>query len=72
MLEPNVVLLYVDDPAITSQFYQNLLGMKPEEASITFDSFTLSNGMNLVAFGYTFVALYLDSHRLRVAALGKL
>lgn len=122
ILEPNVVVLYVDDLAITSQFYQDLLGMKPEEASITFHSFTLSNGMNLalkarhsvvppteaksgngelaftlddnkkvdelfsewqakgisiifppsqVPFGYTFVALDPDGHRLRVAALGK-
>lgn len=47
ILEPNVVVLYVDDLAITSEFYQDLLGMTPEEASITFHSFTLSNGMNL-------------------------
>lgn len=47
MLEPNVVVLYVDDLVITSQFYQDLLGIRPEEASPTFHSFTLSNGMSL-------------------------
>lgn len=122
ILELNVIVLYVDDLAITSQFYQDLLGIKPEEASPTFHSFTLSNGMSLalkakhsvmpsteaksghgelaftldsnqkvdelfttwqakkidillpptqVPFGYTFVALDPDGHRLRVASLGK-
>ena len=121
-LEPSVIVLYVDDLAITSQFYQDLLGIKPEEASMTFHSFKLSNGMSLglktkhsvvppteaksgngefaftldsnkkvdelfaewqakglsiifppsqVPFGYTFVALDPDGHRLRVASLGK-
>ncbi|PJD95746.1 MAG: hypothetical protein CK426_09195 [Legionella sp.] len=122
MLEPNVIVLYVDDIARTSQFYQDLLGIKPEEASPTFHSFALSNGMNLALkakysvtppteaksdngelaftldsnqnvdelfvawqsrkidillpptqapFGYTFVALDPDGHRLRVASIGK-
>lgn len=122
ILEPNVVVLYVDNLVTTSQFYQDLLGIRPEEASPTFHSFTLSNGMNLalkarhsvvppteakngngelaftlddnkkvdvlfaewqtkginiisppsqVPFGYTFVALDPDGHRLRVASLGK-
>lgn len=47
MFEPNVMVLYVDNLAITSQFYQNLLGINPEESSPTFYSFTLSNGMSL-------------------------
>ncbi len=123
ILEPNVIVLYVNDLAIASQFYQDLLGIKPEEASITFHSFTLLNGISLalkakhsvvppteaksgngelaftlddykkvdelfaewqakginilfppsqVPFGYTFVALDPDGHRLRVASLGKL
>jgi len=122
ILEPNVIVLYVDDLTRTSQFYQDLLGIKPEEASPTFHNFTLSNGMSLalkarhsvippteeksgngelaftldsikkvdelfaawqtkeisiifpptrVPFGYTFVALDPDGHRLRVASLGK-
>lgn len=47
ILEPNVVVLYVNNPEISSKFYQNLLGIKPEEASPTFHSFTLSNVMGL-------------------------
>ena len=47
MLEPTAVVLYVDNLAISSKFYQDLLGIKPEEASPTFHSFTLSNGMGL-------------------------
>lgn len=121
-LEPNVVVLYVDDLKIASQFYQDLLGIKPIEASITFHNFILSNGMSLalkarhsvvppteskscngelaftldspkavdelfaewqtkginiifspsqVPFGYTFVALDPDGHRLRVVSVGK-
>ena len=122
ILEPNVVVLYVNNLAISSQFYQDLLGIKPIKASITFHSFTLSKGMSLALkakhsvipftegksgngelaftcysnekvdelfaewqakeitiifppalepFGYTFVALDPDGHRLRVASLGK-
>lgn len=47
LLEPTVVVLYVDNLVISSKFYQDLLGLKPEEASPTFHSFTLSNGMGL-------------------------
>lgn len=47
ILEPNVVVLYVDNLAITSQFYQDLLGIKAIEASSTFHSLMLSNGMSL-------------------------
>lgn len=47
ILEPNVIVFYVDDLARTSQFYQDLLGIKPEEASPTFHSLKLSNGMSL-------------------------
>lgn len=122
ILEPGVIVLYVDDLAITSPFYQDLLGIKPDEASMTFHSFKLSNGMSLalkakhsvvppteeksgngelaftldsdkkvdelfaewqekeinmilpptqLPFGYTFVALDPEGHRLRVASLGK-
>lgn len=47
ILEPDVIVLYVNDLAITSQFYQDLFGIKPIEASATFHSFKLSNGMSL-------------------------
>lgn len=121
ILEPNTVVLYVDNLAISSKFYRDVLGIKPEEASPTFHTFTLSNGMGLslkakhavepptdkngsgelaftldnskevdalfaewqkkeiymalpptvVTYGYTFLALDPDGHRLRVVSLGK-
>lgn len=123
IIEPNVVVLYVENLAISSKFYQDLLGIKPKEASPAYHAFTLSNGMALglkakdsteppvnentngsselaftvdnnkkvdelfaewqqheiniaqapivVTYGYTFVALDPDGHRLRVVSLGK-
>lgn len=122
ILEPSVIVLYVDDLAIIGNFYQDILKITPEEISPTFHAFKLSNGMSLalksknsvvpptegksgnselaftldsnkkvdelfaewqakgisiifppsqVPFGYTFVALDPDGHRLRVASLGK-
>lgn len=47
ILEPSAVVLYVDNLPITSLFYQDLLGIKPQEDSPTFHSFQLSNGMGL-------------------------
>lgn len=47
MIEPSAVVLYVANILISSTFYQNLLGIKPEEASPTFHAFKLSNGMGL-------------------------
>jgi len=47
ILEPSAVVFYVDNLAISSKFYQDLLGIKAEEASPTFHAFTLSNGMGL-------------------------
>ena len=47
MLQPQAFVLYVDNLAISSKFYQDLLGIKPKEASPTFNTFTLSNGMGL-------------------------
>lgn len=45
MLEPTVIVFYVDKPAISSRFYQDLLGIQPKEHSSTYTSFKLSNGM---------------------------
>ncbi len=123
MIEPSAIVLYVDNLLISSNFYQDLLGIKPEEASPTFHAFKLSNGMGLglkakqavepplddgnssgelaftlnyhqavdalfttwqekgmtilqkpmvVSYGYTFLALDPDGHRLRVVSLGQL
>lgn len=47
MIEPSAIVLYVDNLAISSKFYRELFGIKPEESSPTFNSFTLSNGMGI-------------------------
>jgi predicted enzyme related to lactoylglutathione lyase len=46
LLEPSAIVLYVDNLAVSSKFYQDLLGISPEAASPTFHTFTLSNGMS--------------------------
>jgi len=47
MSEPNFVILYVDSPAASANFYQKLLGNKPVEASPTFVLFALKSGLML-------------------------
>ena len=47
MIEPNAVVLYVDNLAVSQRFYQDLLGLEPKEESPTFASFILSNGMSI-------------------------
>jgi catechol 2,3-dioxygenase-like lactoylglutathione lyase family enzyme len=116
---PNFFILYVDNPARSAAFYQDLLGRAPVESSPTFAMFALDAGVMLglwsrhtvepaatstggghevcfpvegrarvdelyadfakrgltiaqppvdLDFGYTFVALDADQHRLRVFA----
>ena len=47
MSDPNFVILYVDSPAASANFYQKLLGNKPVEASSTFALFALKSGLML-------------------------
>ena len=47
LLEPSVIVLYVNDVAVTSQFYRELLDKTPQEDSPTFHAFRLSNGMTV-------------------------
>jgi catechol 2,3-dioxygenase-like lactoylglutathione lyase family enzyme len=119
MQSPNFFILYVDSPAKSAAFYQDLLGKAPVESSPTFAMFALDSGVMLglwsrhtvepaakstggghevcfpvdgkprvdelyadlvkrglaiaqapvdLDFGYTFVALDPDEHRLRVFA----
>jgi catechol 2,3-dioxygenase-like lactoylglutathione lyase family enzyme len=119
MIDPNFVLLYVDDPTASAAFYTDLLGKPPVEASPGFAMFATASGVMLglwkrlevtppsstrggggevafavaspaavrethaawsgrglviaqepteLDFGYTFVALDPDGHRLRVFA----
>jgi predicted lactoylglutathione lyase len=117
MIEPNFIMLYVDSPAKSADFYTRLFGKNPVEASPTFALFILDSGIKFglwskhtvepaaqmtggggevafsvvdseqvdatysrwvkqglsiaqepvqMDFGYTFVALDPDNHRLRV------
>jgi hypothetical protein len=118
MLDPNFILLYVDNPISSAAFYASLLGKSPIESSPGFAMFALDSGVRLglwskhtvqpaattvggsevafavaddsvvgdlyadwvkrglviaqtpakMDFGYTFVALDADGHRLRVFA----
>ena len=47
MLEPNMVILYVDDPTTSASFYRDLLGQPAVEASPTFAMFALRSGFML-------------------------
>lgn len=47
MLSPTFTLLYVDSPKASADFYADLLGRKPVEASPTFAMFALDNGQML-------------------------
>lgn len=47
MSQPNFVILYVDSPAASANFYEKLLGNKPVEASPTFALFALQSGLML-------------------------
>jgi predicted enzyme related to lactoylglutathione lyase len=47
MLDPNFVILYVNDPTASAGFYANLLGKPPVEASPTFAMFALQTGVML-------------------------
>ncbi|HEU4654110.1 MAG TPA: VOC family protein [Steroidobacteraceae bacterium] len=119
MVEPSYILLYVDNPQLSAEFYSRLLGCEPVEMSPTFALFVLQSGLKLglwsrhtvepamtgapgagelafpvgdaqkvhdlykewgarklrvaqaptqMDFGFTFVALDPDGHRLRVFA----
>jgi catechol 2,3-dioxygenase-like lactoylglutathione lyase family enzyme len=47
MTTPNLILLYVDDPARSSAFYEKVLGKPPTAAFSTYVAFEFSNGLNL-------------------------
>jgi catechol 2,3-dioxygenase-like lactoylglutathione lyase family enzyme len=47
MIDPNFILLYVDSPARSAEFYGQLLGRPPVEASPTFAMFALASGTML-------------------------
>jgi predicted enzyme related to lactoylglutathione lyase len=45
MTQPNMIILYVDNPAASAGFYAELFGKAPIEASPTFAMFGLDNGL---------------------------
>jgi predicted enzyme related to lactoylglutathione lyase len=47
MPNPNFILLYVDNPTASAEFYSGLLGRKPVEAAPTFAMFALESGVML-------------------------
>lgn len=51
MTEPNMTILYVNNPTISATFYQNLLGYAPIESSPTFAMFALKSGIMLGLWG---------------------
>lgn len=47
MSEPSLFILYVDNPAASKDFYQDLLGLNLVESSPTFVMFSLASGVML-------------------------
>lgn len=47
MTDPNFIILYVDSPESSAQFYHELLGKAPVERSATFAMFVLASGIKL-------------------------
>jgi catechol 2,3-dioxygenase-like lactoylglutathione lyase family enzyme len=47
MADPNFIILYVDNPAASADFYAALLGKPPVESSPTFAMFALPSGVML-------------------------
>lgn len=45
MLSPNLILLYVDDPAKSAMFYADLLGREPVASYPAYVAFELENGL---------------------------
>jgi hypothetical protein len=47
MFEPSYILLYVDNPQVSAEFYSILLQSQPVELSPTFALYVLTNGVKL-------------------------
>lgn len=47
MPTPNLLLLYVEDPASSAQFYSGLFGKPPVAVHPTYAAFAFDNGLNL-------------------------
>ncbi len=47
MSDPNFIILYVNNPPVSTDFYTTILGKSPVEASPTFAMFALESGVML-------------------------
>lgn len=47
MTSPNLIILYVNDPAVSAAFYTKLLGREPAVAAPNFVAFPLEGGFKL-------------------------
>lgn len=47
MIHPNFIIIYVDNPLKSADFYSVLLGKVPQESHPTFVSFALDSGITL-------------------------
>ncbi|OZI29192.1 hypothetical protein CEG14_21450 [Bordetella genomosp. 1] len=47
MSSPNLILLYVQDPAASARFYRELLGREPAQAFPAYVAFALDGGLML-------------------------
>ncbi|CAN7351486.1 VOC family protein [Caballeronia sp. LjRoot31] len=47
MTDPNFIILYVDNPSVSANFYAGLLGKTPVESSPAFAMFILESGLKL-------------------------
>ena len=47
MTDPNFIILYVDNPSVSANFYAGLLGKTPVESSPAFALFIMESGLKL-------------------------
>lgn len=47
MMVPNLLILYVANPVVSSKFYENLFNKKPDFVVPTWAAFSFENGLNL-------------------------
>lgn len=57
MPTPNLVLLYVDDPAKSAAFYEDILGQSPKDRFPTYVAFAFDSGLYLGLLGKRSAAL---------------
>lgn len=51
MLQPNLIILYVEDPLASVAFYRTIFGKEPRAEFPTFSSFEFDNGLTIGLLG---------------------